>query len=134
VTFFQDPPALTNQYRSDRVLRSYLARALPPEVRRAIDPALDEMGELAAGPLHRLQLDDRLNEPPLTQWDAWGRRIDRIEVSPLWRTAAWIAAERGLVAIPYERAHGEHARVHQMALVYLFDPSPEPRWITPAPG
>ena len=47
MAFFQDPPALENQYRSDRVLRSYLARALPPEVRQAIVAELDEMGELA---------------------------------------------------------------------------------------
>jgi len=123
VAFFQEPPALDNQYRGDRVLRSYLARALPPEVLLAIEPALDEMGEMAAGPLHRMQLADRLNEPVLTSWDAWGRRVDRIEVSPLWRTAARIAAERGLIATAYERAHGAHARVHQMALAYLFDPS-----------
>jgi acyl-CoA dehydrogenase len=59
----------------------------------------------------------------LTSWDAWGRRIDRIEVSPLWRQAARIATERGLIATAYERAHGVHSRVHQMALAYLFDPS-----------
>ena len=108
VAFFQDPPALDNQYRGDRVLRSYLARTLPDDVRRAIEPALDEMGELAAGPLYQLQLADRLNEPVLTQWDAWGKRVDRIEVTPLWRKAARIAAEHGLVAIAYERAHGAH--------------------------
>ncbi len=123
MAFFQDPPALDNQYRSDRVLRSYLARTLPDDVRRAIEPALDEMGELAAGPLYQLQLADRLNEPVLTQWDAWGKRVDRIEVSPLWRRAARLAAERGLIAVAYERAHGALARVHQMALAYLFDPS-----------
>jgi len=123
VPFLQDPPALANQYRTDRVLRSYLARVLPPEVLRAIEPELDEMGELAAGPLYRLQLADRRNEPVLTQWNPWGRRIDHVEVSPLWHAVARIAAERGLVAIPYERLHGEHARVHQMALAYLFDPS-----------
>jgi alkylation response protein AidB-like acyl-CoA dehydrogenase len=121
--FFQDPPALGNQYHDDRVLRSYLARALPPEVLRAIEPALEAMGELSGGALYELQLADRANEPVLTQWDAWGRRVDRIEISPLWRRAARIAAEEGLVAIAYERAHGEHARVHQMALAYLFDAS-----------
>ena len=123
MAFFQDPPALENQYRTDRVLRSYLARALPVEVLRAIEAELDEMGDLAGGTLYQLQLADRRNEPVLTQWDAWGRRVDRIEVTPLWRAAARIAAERGLVATAYERAHAEHSRVHQMALAYLFDPS-----------
>jgi alkylation response protein AidB-like acyl-CoA dehydrogenase len=123
VAFLQEPPALGNQYDDDRVLRSYLSRALPPDVLRAIEPDLRAMGELAGGALYQLQLADRLSEPTLTPWDAWGRRVDRIEVSPLWKAAARIAAEQGLVAIAYERAHGEHARVHQLALAHLFHPS-----------
>jgi alkylation response protein AidB-like acyl-CoA dehydrogenase len=123
VTFFQEPPVLGNQYTRDRVLRSYLTRALPPEVLRAIEPALQTMGELCGGALYERQLADRLNEPTLTQWDAWGHRLDRVEVSPLWKVAARIAAEQGLVATAYERAHGEHSRVHQFALAHLFHPS-----------
>src|SRR6476646_7761338 len=105
--FFQDPPALGNQYADDRVLRSYLARTLPPDVRREVEPALDAMGALAGGALYQQQLADRLDEPVLTAWDAWGRRVDRIEVSRLWKVAARLAVEQGLVAIPYERAQGE---------------------------
>jgi acyl-CoA dehydrogenase len=123
MAFFQDPPALGNQLRDDRVLRSYLARALPEEVRRAIEPSLESMGELAGGVLYRMNLEDRLNEPVLTQWDAWGHRVDHIEVSPLWREAARLASEQGVVATAYERRHGEHSRIHQFALAYLFDPS-----------
>ena len=98
-------------------------RTLPPEMLSAIEPELLEMGELAGGELYRDQLAERLNEPRLTQWDAWGNRVDRIEVTPLWRKAERIAAEHGLVAIAYERKHGAHSRVHQFALVYLFTPS-----------
>jgi alkylation response protein AidB-like acyl-CoA dehydrogenase len=121
--FTQTPPALQNQYRDDRVLRSYLHRALPPEMLAAIAPGLDAMGEAAGGELYRDQLADRLNEPRLTRWDAWGRRIDRIDVTPLWRKAERLAAESGLVAIAYEREHGALSRVHQFALAYLFTPS-----------
>jgi acyl-CoA dehydrogenase len=123
MAFIQPPPELGNQYSDDRVLRSYLARALPPAMLRDIEPGLMEMGGLAGGELYRAQLADRLNEPVLTQWDAWGNRIDRVEVSPLWREAERIAATRGLVAIAYEPRHGVHARLHQFALVYLFTPS-----------
>jgi hypothetical protein len=80
------------------------------------------MGE-PGGELYRLQLADRENEPVLAQWDAWGNRVDRVEVTPLWREAERIAAERGLVATAYERKHGLHSRLHQFALVYLFTPS-----------
>jgi alkylation response protein AidB-like acyl-CoA dehydrogenase len=81
------------------------------------------MGELAGGELYQLQLADRLNEPSLTQWDAWGNRIDRIELTPLWLRAERIAVEHGLVALAYEQKHGSFSRVHQCALAYLFTPS-----------
>jgi alkylation response protein AidB-like acyl-CoA dehydrogenase len=121
--FRQEPPQLGNQYVQDRALRSYLKRVLPPDVHGEVEPSLQEMGELAGGELYRMQLADRLNEPRLTQWDAWGERVDRIEVSPLWRVAERLAAERGLIATAYERRHGAHSRVHQFALAYLFTPS-----------
>jgi alkylation response protein AidB-like acyl-CoA dehydrogenase len=123
MTFSQQPPRLGNQYEDDRALRSYLKRALPPDVLREVEPTLVEMGELAGGELYRMQLEDRLSEPRLTQWDAWGQRVDRIEVSPLWRVAERLAAEHGVVATAYERRHGPHSRVHQCALAYLFTPS-----------
>ncbi|EYF08601.1 acyl-CoA dehydrogenase family protein [Chondromyces apiculatus] len=123
MAFFQDPPALGNQFDDDQALRSYLSRALPQDVREAITPSLREMGELAGGTLYRMQREDRLNEPVLTQWDAWGRRVDQIEVTPLWKEAARIAAEHGVVGTAYERKHGQFSRVHQFALAYLFDAS-----------
>jgi acyl-CoA dehydrogenase len=121
--FKQVPPALKNQYDDDRVLRSYLARVLPPDVLHDIEESLTEMGRLAGGELYELQLADRLNEPKLTQWDAWGNRIDKIELTPLWRRAERIAAEHGVVATAYEQKHGRFSRVHQCALAYLFTPS-----------
>ena len=123
MTFQQTPPALGNQYADDPVLRSYLGRVLPPEVLAEIEPALAEMGGLAGGELYDLQLADRLNEPRLTQWDGWGRRVDRIEHTPLWCRAEEIAACHGLVATAYERAHGRFSRLHQAALIHLFTPS-----------
>ncbi|MFL5805230.1 MAG: acyl-CoA dehydrogenase family protein [Roseiflexaceae bacterium] len=122
-SFNQPPPELGNQYEDDRVLRSYLRRALPEEMLRAVEPALAELGRLAGGELYQLQLGDRLNEPVLTQWDAWGQRIDRIELTPLWRVAERLAAEFGVVAAAYEGAYGRFARPYQFALAYLFHPS-----------
>jgi alkylation response protein AidB-like acyl-CoA dehydrogenase len=121
--FLQPPPELGNQYTADRALRSYLARVLHADMLAEIEPGLIAMGELAGDELYRLQLADRKNEPVLTQWDAWGNRVDRVEVSPLWREAERIAAEQGLVATAYERQHGLYSRVHQFALAYLFTPS-----------
>lgn len=121
--FHQQPPSLGNQYTDDRVLRSFLHRALPRDLLTQVEPDLMTMGELAGGELYRLHLADRRNEPVLTQWDAWGERIDHIEVSPLWKYAARLAATYGLVALPYERTYGALSRIVQFALVYLFHPS-----------
>lgn len=121
--FTQAAPSLGNQYAADRVLRSYLARALPAPMRAQIEGELQALGELAGGELYRFQLADRLNEPVHTPWDAWGNRVDRIEVSPLWKRAEALAAQMGLVAIAYERRHGRHSRIHQFALVHLFTPA-----------
>src|SRR5947207_1763955 len=121
--FTQQPSSLGNQYQDDRVLRSYLARVLPEEMLREIEPALIELGGLAGSELYQMQLADSLNEPTLTQWNAWGERIDQVEVTPLWRAAERIAVEHGLIATAYERRHGSLSRVHQCALTYLFTPS-----------
>jgi alkylation response protein AidB-like acyl-CoA dehydrogenase len=121
--FTQAPPQLGNQYEDDRVLRSYLRRTLPADVRAEVEPELHAMGVLAGGELYRDQLADLDNEPRLVQWDAWGTRVDLIEVTPLWRKAERIAAERGLIAAAYERRHGEYSRGHQFSLAYLFTPS-----------
>ena len=122
--FFQPPPSLGNQYTADRVLRGYLARVLPGDALASIEPSLSELGELAGGPMWRALLATYGDEPRLTQWDAWGHRVDAIEHVPLWRDfSAPIAAEKGLIATGYERKSGAFSRLHQFALAYLFDPS-----------
>jgi alkylation response protein AidB-like acyl-CoA dehydrogenase len=121
--FTQAPPQLGNQYRDDPLLAGWLRRTLPAEVLRAVQPELEEIGGIAGGALHRLQLADRCNEPVLTQWDPWGNRVDTLEVTALWREAERLAVKHGLVATAYEEAFGRHARIAQFAKVYLFHPS-----------
>lgn len=121
--FLQDPPRLANQWNDDALLRSWLARTVDPDVRRDIEPELAEMGALAAGRLHELATQHRLDEPEHLPFDPWGRRTDEVRVNSAWSEYARIAAERGLVAIGYERTHGRFSRVQQFALVHLFHPS-----------
>lgn len=121
MAFFQTPPELGNQYAADDVLRRYLRNTLPGDALARIEPELNEVGELAGGDLYRASLEQRREEPRLDQWDAWGHRVDRIEVSALWKRAARIAAEKGMVATAYEKKSGAYSRVHQFALVYLID-------------
>jgi acyl-CoA dehydrogenase len=120
--FVQSAPALENLYTSDQFLIGFLRRKLPRELLAAIEAECCELGAEAAGPLASLQQADRLTEPVLTQWDAWGNRVDRIELSPLWRQAERRAAHYGLTAIPYEGREAEWSRLRQFVLVYLFHP------------
>ncbi|HET9622985.1 MAG TPA: acyl-CoA dehydrogenase family protein, partial [Kofleriaceae bacterium] len=117
MAFFQEPPRLGNQFDDDPMLVSWVARFVPE-----IADELRGLGEVAVE-YYAKQLADRGNEPVLTQWDAWGQRIDQIEVSPLWREAAVLAARHGMVAAGYEARHGVHARTHQFAVVHVLAPS-----------
>jgi len=121
--FFQAPPTLGNQYDDDRFLRSYLARKLPPSMLREIEPELHDLGARSGSDLYASLIAGYEDEPRLVHWDAWGNRIDRIDLVPHWKEMAKIAAEKGVVATAYERKHAEHSRVHQFALAYLFDGS-----------
>jgi alkylation response protein AidB-like acyl-CoA dehydrogenase len=119
MAFFQDPPRLVNQYDDDPMLPTWIARHIP-------DPSVAEelraLGELTVE-YYGKQQADRLNEPVHTMWDPWGNRIDRIDVSPLWREAQVLAAKHGMVAAGYEGKLGPHARTHQFAVVHVLGPS-----------
>jgi acyl-CoA dehydrogenase len=117
--FLQAAPMLSNQYLDDRVLRSYLRRVLPPAVLGAIESDFTDLGEFAAA-AWALARSRQASEPKLTHWNAWGERIDRIELTPAWLAAQPLAARHGLVAAGHETTHGPSARVHQFAMVYLF--------------
>jgi len=121
--FTQSAPELGNQYRDDPLLVSWLRRTLSAESLRDLEPELDELGAISGGPLYRLQLADRLNEPRLRQWDAWGNRVDELEVTSVWHEAERLTVKHGLVATGYAPAHGRHARIAQFAKVYLLHPS-----------
>ncbi len=123
MSFVQDAPRLGNQFDDDRVLQSYLARVLPPDILADVTPELHAMGGVVAEVLYPLSLADRLAEPRLIHYDAWGNRSDEIQLTRLWQEAEPIAARYGLVATAYQPRHGPLARVHQFALVHLFTPS-----------
>jgi acyl-CoA dehydrogenase len=119
--FFQEPPRLGNQLDDDPMLPSWVARQLGPDAAPVL-AELRGLGEIAIATYER-QLADRSNEPTLTQWDAWGHRIDRIDVSPLWVEAQVLAAKHGMVAAGYEPALGARARTRQFAVVHVLAPS-----------
>ncbi len=121
--FYQDPPQLGNTYQGDPLLQQYLRRAFPQEMYNELSPDLVRFGHRVVTDILAMAQNATEQEPTLTQFDAWGRRIDKITVAPGWASLKEISAEEGLVAIGYERNDGALSRLHQFAKLYLFNPS-----------
>ncbi len=119
--FFQDPPRLANTFDADAVLRETLARLIPEP--GALAGVWRALGDAAAGPLAALAREAESSPPRHVPFDAWGRRVDAIEVSPAWTALQHEAARWGLAAAAYEPELGPLARVHHFALLHLFGPS-----------
>jgi alkylation response protein AidB-like acyl-CoA dehydrogenase len=123
MTFFQTPPTLPHQYRTDLSLRSHLARLCDAGVLAEVEPGLDDLGALAAGEMLAWARQAEENPPTLDHYGPYGRRIDRINLSDGWKRLGRVGAEFGIVAVPHERVHGWMSRVHQYALLHLYQPS-----------
>jgi putative acyl-CoA dehydrogenase len=121
--FYQDPPRLGNQYDDDALLRAYLRWRLPAKMHAEVEPGLRRLGHRAATDILALGESAEESPPRHIPYDAWGRRIDRIETSDAWRELDHISATEGIVATAYERKHGAHSRIDQFARLYLFAPS-----------
>ncbi len=121
--FVQDPPRLGNQYDDDALLQAYLRWRLPANMRAEIEPDLRRLGHRVVTDIFALGESAEASPPRHVPYDAWGRRVDRIDTSDAWRELDRISAREGIVAIGYERAHGAHSRIDQFARLYLFAPS-----------
>jgi alkylation response protein AidB-like acyl-CoA dehydrogenase len=119
MSFVQPAPRFADPYRDDRVLQSWLSRVLPDAQRRAAESDFAALAEYAQHAYAR-ETTTTPTEPVLTNWDVWGNRVDRIELTQTWREGPAIAAKYGLVADGHDRALGEFARVQQFAKVYLY--------------
>ncbi len=121
--FIQQGPELKNQYEDDDLLRSYLRRKLPPRFLQEIEPDLRRFGERVITDILEWGLDAEKHEPRHIPLDAWGNRIDKIEVTEGWKQLKRVSAEEGLIAIGYERKHGPFSRIYQFSKIYMFTPS-----------
>ncbi|HEX9773996.1 MAG TPA: acyl-CoA dehydrogenase family protein [Actinomycetota bacterium] len=120
--FLQDPPRAPNRFRGDPTLRRSLERVLEPGAFEEATKALDEAGELATTEWPAMARVAESNPPRLVPFDAWGRRVDRIDVDPAWTALVAEGQRIGLTAVPYEDAFGNGARVVHAALLSLFGP------------
>lgn len=115
--FVQEAPRLAHPYRHDRVLTAWLGRRLPADRLAAIGPDLDALGDYAIMAWERRGRTPR-TEPVLTQWDAWGSRVDRIALTPAWDEGPGITTKHAVLASGHEDS--PWARVEEFARVYLY--------------
>ena len=115
--FLQTAPQLPHPWRSERLLHALLDRALPAARRAALEADLDALGDYALMAWQRAAVSTRC-KPVLTQWDAWGRRVDRIELTTAWQEGPHITTRHAVLAAGHE--HHEHARLEEFARVYLY--------------
>lgn len=120
--FLQSPPQPGNMFASDQALRAALGRMLPADVLASHMGRWLEMGDASDTLLRPLGEQAEANPPKLRAYDAWGRRIDRVEVCDAWNTLLKIAAEWGLIAAAYERKEAEYSRVVQAVNIQIFGP------------
>jgi alkylation response protein AidB-like acyl-CoA dehydrogenase len=121
--FFQDGPRLGNQWDDDPLLRGHVRWRLGAGALADVEPGLRRLGGRVVADLARLGDRAEAEPPRHVPYDAWGRRVDEIAVSDAWRALDRAAAEEGIVATAYERAHGPLSRVHQAARLYLYHPA-----------
>ena len=121
--FFQEGPKLNNQYLHDPWLLDYLQDSVPEEILRKWQHTLTEVGEDAAHQLFILADEAEKNPPQHVPFDAWGKRIDHLNISRAWQDLQNYSARHGLIAEGYERNDGPWSRLYQMSLLYLFHPS-----------
>jgi alkylation response protein AidB-like acyl-CoA dehydrogenase len=124
--FVQPVPPLPDPYTSDPVLRANLDRMLGPDRHALAVPRLAALAADVVGPLRAAHRDAEAHPPTLVQFDAWGRRVDRIETASGWDDQRRAAAVHGLVAITHlpdaRESFGAGTRVVQHALLHLYGP------------
>ncbi len=84
---------------------------------------LSRFGDRIVSEIDALGDECENNPPTLTQYDAWGNRIDRINTCSAWKQQKVISAEEGVVSIGYENAYREYSRFYQVLKLFLYAPS-----------
>ncbi|KAF8577050.1 hypothetical protein K439DRAFT_1622395 [Ramaria rubella] len=105
-------------YTDDPVLSNLLQRLLPTSIKCKVDQDLVRFGDDIRGSIR--DISSLIGPPKLTQYDQWGRRIDRLDTSEGWRKLKEIAIREGLVSIPHEREYREFSRVYGFAKSFIF--------------
>ncbi|MDA3914616.1 acyl-CoA dehydrogenase family protein [Oleiagrimonas sp.] len=117
--FRQDAPQLPHPFDQDHLLQALIERHVPEDRRQHLESDLRALGDHACvAYAQRMQRNRR--KPELVQWDPWGERIDRIELTRAWREGPGMTARFGILAAGHAPEAGVNARLEQFSRVYLY--------------
>jgi putative acyl-CoA dehydrogenase len=114
-----DSPRLGNQYLEDSGLQSCLEYFVPRETLDKMRGGLEEWGQRCVDDLQEMGDDAEAHPATVTHYNAWGKRIDKINTAWGYRRMKEIYAESGILAVAYERPYGEFSRLLQYSMSYL---------------
>ncbi|XP_065179382.1 acyl-CoA dehydrogenase family member 11-like [Sycon ciliatum] len=117
--FVQESPQLKNVFLEDTTLTSFFTRYVSKEDKPDIHDDLISFGARAATELLPLARQCEVEKPWIQHFDAYGKRVDKLHVSPAWHAMHNISAREGLIAIAYED-HGTYSRLYQACKLMLF--------------
>ncbi|KAJ6631482.1 acyl-CoA dehydrogenase NM domain-like protein [Mycena sp. CBHHK59/15] len=115
--FHQPPPPNEHPYLADPVLPGLLKRVLPARVLSEIEPDLVRLGHDLVTVVR--PLSTRVKAPTLTQYNAWGERVDVLQTSEGWRALKALAVQEGYLSNAYERRYQEYSRVYMFSKCML---------------
>lgn len=119
--FFQTRPTIPNQFREDFTLNRCFKLFLTPQLQKSISPDLDRFAAYVLSPtVLRYARDSARNEPSVSHYDGFGRRVDILTTSEGWRASNATSAREGIVAIGYDKSYGRHARVYQFLKTHVW--------------
>lgn len=112
ISFSQDPPKIGNQFLEDPALLAYLPLFYinsTVDQRIKMENDLTSFGaKVASRQYLDMAADAEDNKPRLEQFDAWGKRIDKIHLSEGWRFFKKESAIERLIQIPYLNSDTQH--------------------------
>ncbi|THH19219.1 hypothetical protein EW146_g1919 [Bondarzewia mesenterica] len=115
--FQQLPFSDDEPYGADPVLFTLLKRLFPKSVHAEVDA---DLRRLERETIPEIRALSNLATPPyLTQYNQWGQRVDILHTSEGWRGLKAAVQKEGVVAISYDRKHGEHSRIHAFVKMLL---------------
>ncbi len=121
--FVQQPPMLLNPFDNDVVLQQVIKLFVPNKYHQSWFKVFQQFGEKILLEVEPLGNEAETTEPVLINYDAWGRRIDRVQVPSAWYKLKDFSSKNALVSDGYQREFGEYSRIYQFVKLFLFTPS-----------